>query len=71
MRFGQLDKVSFMLYDQANRLSVAWRGQGGAALLFTLLAMEPAGRSAGSRVWNHATALPCCTDFLGSHNEQL
>ena len=39
MRFGQLDKVSFMLYDQADRLSVAWRGQGGAALLFTLLAM--------------------------------
>ena len=36
---GLLALLGFMLYDQADRLSVAWRGQVGAALRFTLLAM--------------------------------
>jgi len=36
---GLLALLGFMLYDQADLLSVTWRAQVGAALLFTLLAM--------------------------------
>ncbi len=36
---GLLALLGFVVYDQADLLSVAWRVQVGAALLFTLLAM--------------------------------